>query len=55
MINDNATLQAAIAGWLARSDLTASIPDFIQLGEARINRELRTRQMQAVVTGTASG
>jgi hypothetical protein len=29
MINDYATLKAAIASWLARADLTVSIPDFI--------------------------
>lgn len=55
MVNDYATLQAAIASWLARADLASQIPTFIQLGEARINRELRTRQMQALETGTATG
>lgn len=43
MINDYATLQQAIASWLARADLSPNIADFIALGEARINRELRTR------------
>ena len=33
-------LKTAIAGWLVRADLTARIPDFIQLAEIRINREL---------------
>lgn len=55
MINDYSTLQAGIAAWLARADLSSQIPTFIQLGEARINRELRSRQMQTLVTGTASG
>lgn len=45
MINDYATLKTAIASWLARADLTAAIPDFIQLAETRFNRELRVRQM----------
>ena len=31
-------LKDAIADWLDRSDLTARIPDFIALAEARINR-----------------
>lgn len=39
-------LQTAIANFLARSDLTAQIPDFIQLAEARINRELETREQE---------
>jgi len=43
MINDYATLQDAIARWLARTDLSQSIPDFIMLAEARINSDLRTR------------
>lgn len=36
-------LLASIATWLARADLTAQIPDFVQLAEARFNRILRTR------------
>lgn len=36
-----ADLQASLATWLKRTDLTAQIPDFIALAEARINRELR--------------
>ena len=39
------TLQAAVASWLARSDLTAQIPDFIALAEARFNRDLRLNSM----------
>lgn len=39
-----AELQSAVAGWLVRSDLTARIPDFIALTEAKLNRELRTEQ-----------
>ena len=35
------TLQATIAAWLNRGDLTARIPDFIRLAEARLNRTLR--------------
>ena len=38
-------LQTAVANWLDRSDLTSRIPEFIQLGEARIKREVRTREM----------
>jgi hypothetical protein len=43
-------LQAAIADWLNRSDLTARIPDFITLAETRINRDLRAREQQVIAT-----
>ena len=39
-------LKDAIADWLDRSDLTARIPDFIALAEARISRDLRIRPME---------
>ena len=39
-------LKAAVADWLDRSDLTARIPDFIALAEARVNRDLRIRAME---------
>lgn len=52
-IIDYSTLQASVANWLARADLTAVIPDFIQLAESRINRDLKVRRMQSVATGTA--
>lgn len=38
-------LQSAAADWLNRQDLTAVIPSFITLAEAKFNRELRTRDM----------
>lgn len=38
-------LKASIADWLNRSDLTSTIPDFISLAEAQVERTLRTRQM----------
>ncbi len=53
-IVDYATLQASVGNWLARADLASVIPDFIQLAESRINRDLRVRKMQSVVTGSAS-
>lgn len=45
-INTYAQLQSAIADWLERRDLTARIPDFIGLAEARFNRILRLRLME---------
>lgn len=41
MIADYAELQTSIADFLNRDDLTAAIPTFIRLCEARIDRELR--------------
>jgi hypothetical protein len=40
-----AQLKQDIADWLNRNDLTDQIPVFIRLAEARLNRELRVRQM----------
>jgi hypothetical protein len=39
-------LQASVANWLARSDLTTVIPDFIVIAEANFNRTLRTLQQE---------
>lgn len=49
---DYTTLQATIANYLAREDLTASIPEFIRLAEDRLARDLRIRQMLQVATTT---
>lgn len=38
-----ANLQAAVASWMHRKDLTGSIPDFITLTEARIKALLKMR------------
>jgi hypothetical protein len=40
-----AELKSTIADYLNRSDLTAVIPNFIALAEAKFNRKLRLRQM----------
>ena len=49
-------LKTSIAGYLARSDLTNQIPDFITFAENRLRRELRVRQMlKSVTTATVSG
>ena len=39
-------LKTAVANFLARSDLTTQIPDFITLAEARMSRELETRTQE---------
>jgi hypothetical protein len=54
-ITNYTDLKATIASYLARSDLTAQIPDFIQLAETRLRRELRIRQMLKVVTTNTVG
>ena len=38
-------LQAEIAAWLRRGDLSAELPGFIALAEAQMNRRLRVRPM----------
>jgi len=48
-ITTYAQLQAAAANWLVRADLTARIPEFITLAEARLNRVLRTRLAETEV------
>ena len=53
-ISNYTELKAAVANWLERDDLTDRIPEFISLGEAVINRRLRTRDMEASVTITPS-
>lgn len=48
-------LKTTIAGYLARTDLTAQIPDFIRLAELRLRRDLRIRQMlKSVTTATVA-
>jgi len=44
-IADYTSLKVAVASWLMREDLVDQIPTFIQLGEAEINRVLRTKEM----------
>lgn len=42
-----------VAQWMNRDDLTARIPDFIELTEERLNRHLRVRQMEIALPATA--
>lgn len=51
-ITNYSELQAAVADWLNRADLTAVIPDFIALAEAQFNRQLRTHDMIKRATAT---
>ena len=47
-------LKTTVANYLARSDLTSVIPDFIQLAEYRLQRDLRIRQMLVVATASTT-
>ena len=51
-INTYSELKTSIANFLARDDLTARIPEFIEIAEARINRELETREQEKRATAT---
>ena len=54
-ITTYADLQAAIADWLDRADLTLRIKDFIALAEAQMNRGLRVRRMVSRSTASVDG
>jgi len=45
-ITSYSDLQTSIANFMARSDLTLQIPEFIQLAESRMSRELETREQE---------
>jgi hypothetical protein len=47
-------LQDAVANWLHRSDLTSRVPEFITIGETRIFRNLRVKDMEATLNATVS-
>jgi len=49
-ISNYTELQAAIANWMTRGDLTSRIPEFISLCEAKLNRKLRLSQQRIVQT-----
>ncbi len=52
-ISNYTELQSAVSNWLGgRTDLTARIPEFIMLCEAKLNRELFVRQMETRSTTT---
>ena len=56
VIDSYATLQNSIAAYLARDNLSANIPGFIQSAENKIYRKHNIRDMETAFTGTvASG
>ncbi len=48
-ISTYSDLKTAVADYLARTDLTSKIPDFITFAENRLRRDLRIRQMLKLV------
>jgi hypothetical protein len=54
MITTYTELQAAIASQMHRSDLTSRIPDFIQLAEKLMFRELSVSELETSTSGTAT-
>ena len=54
-ISTYSELQTAVAHWLDRDDLSARIPEFISLAEARFNRLLRLRSMESKQTASTVG
>ena len=54
-ITSYSTLVSELENFLIRSDLTDRIPTFIQLFEARMNRILRSADMENAVTNSTSG
>ena len=54
-LTDYSSFKTTVANYLARSDLTNQIPDFIRLAEERLSRELRTRKMLVVARADTTG
>jgi len=48
-------LQAEVASWLQRSDLSSRIPTFIELATADFNAVMRVPQMEALASTTFDG
>jgi hypothetical protein len=53
-ISTYAQLESACENWLKRSGLDDRIPEFISLGEARIGREVKAKQMEQRVSTDAA-
>ncbi|MGR9130774.1 phage adaptor protein [Rhizobium leguminosarum] len=51
-ITNYTELKSAISDWMARTDLTGNVADFISLGEARLNRLLGPVGTTATLTGS---
>lgn len=47
-------LKSAVSDWMARSDLSGNVADWIKLAESRLNRQLDAVEVDQSLTGTAS-
>ena len=54
-ITTYAELQTSMANFLARTDLTDRLPEFISIAEARMSRELEARSQEKRATATLVG
>lgn len=54
-INTKATLRTVVASFLNRSDLNSQIDTFMELATARFSDELRTPEMETLVTTVLAG
>lgn len=54
VITNYTTLQTAVADYLARSDLTTWVPNFIQNCEEKLHRMLRLQFMEKALSGSIS-
>jgi hypothetical protein len=51
-ISTYAELKTAVDNWLARTDLTSRVPEFISLAEARMSREIEALSRDKRITAT---
>ena len=54
-LSNYSELQASVADWLNRTDLSAQIVDFITMVEAQVNSRLSTLEMEATTSLTLDG
>lgn len=54
LITSYATLQSEALDWMSRAGQTGNAPTWIQLAEARLNRELGAIETDTTLTGTAT-
>lgn len=51
-LNNYSALRSAVQDWMARSDLSGNVADWITLGEARLNRLLPAVEVDQALIGT---
>ena len=53
-LNTYSNFVTVVENYLARTDLSSQIPDFIQMAQIRMSRDLRTEKMLKVATATST-